>query len=175
MLLMFIWLHNLFYLFHCHWQHSIYCTIDSNVFTLLFLVCQHSIDLIYICFFFFKTHPLWPFCKQWLQKQRNKKSGPWWWRSSNSRNIAPGNAVIFSELFEPAIEHLKSLPQFEDWQCPSFLKTGAKNTDTEVSGYMAPFNKKGMLGCIGKSRTVYLCYSASTLRPQILTNTRRCR
>jgi hypothetical protein len=89
-------------------------------------------------------------------------------------HIDPGNAVIFSKVFEPAIEHLESLPQFEDWQCPSFLKTEAKDTDTEVGGYMAPFNKKGMLGCTGKSRTVYLCYSVSTLRPQILTNTRRC-
>ena len=33
-------------------------------------------------------------------------------------HVAPGNAVIFSELFEPAIEYLKSLPQFVDWDCP---------------------------------------------------------
>ena len=57
-------------------------------------------------------------------------------------HIAPGNAVIFSVLFEPAIEYLKSLPLFVVWECPSLLKIGSSNTDTEVGGYMAPFNKK---------------------------------
>ena len=88
--------------------------------------------------------------------------------------IAPGNAVIFSELFEPVIEYVKSLPQFVDWPCPALLKTGAKDTEAEVGGYMAPFYTKGMLGCTGKCGTVYLCYSVSFPRQQILTNTRRC-
>ena len=56
--------------------------------------------------------------------------------------VAPGNAVIFSELFEPAIEYIKSLPPFVDWDRPALLKIGSSNTDTEAGGYMAPFNKK---------------------------------
>ena len=40
-------------------------------------------------------------------------------------HIAPGNAMIFSELFEPAIEYLNKIPQFDDRECPSSLKVGA--------------------------------------------------
>ena len=65
--------------------------------------------------------------------------------------IAPGNAVIFSELFEPAIEYLKCLPQFDDWQCPAFLKAGIKNTDNEVGGYMAPFLKNECLAALERA------------------------
>ena len=81
---------------------------------------------------------------QWLRKPRNKhkvEKAPEAEAPPPGTQIAPSNALIFTELFMPAIEYLKQLPQFDDWDAPSPLKVGAKNTDTEVGGYMAPFNK----------------------------------
>ena len=69
--------------------------------------------------------------------------------------VAPINAVIFSELFLPAIEYLKTLPQFDDWACPSLLKIGAKDTETECGGYMAAFNKQECLKALGGGAKCY--------------------
>ena len=72
--------------------------------------------------------------------------------------IAPGNAVIFSELFLPAIEYLKTLPQFVDWDCPSFLKVGAKDENgIDVGGHMAPFNKQECLKALAGAAQCYTC------------------
>jgi len=69
--------------------------------------------------------------------------------------VAPINAVIFSEMYLPAIEYLKTLPQFDDWECPSLLKIGAKDTETECGGYMAAFNKQECLKALGGGAKCY--------------------
>ena len=48
------------------------------------------------------------------------------------------------------------MPQFDDWDAPSPLKVGAKGTDTEVGGYMAPFNKKECLAALAGAQ-LYTC------------------
>ena len=66
--------------------------------TLLLLVANITFD--------FKTHHLWPICKQWLPKQRDKQTVDLGddEAATPGTHIAPGNAVILTELFEPAIE-----------------------------------------------------------------------
>ena len=90
------------------------------------------------------------------KKQKKVEKAPEAEAAPPGTQIAPSNALIFTELFMPAIEYLNKLPQFDDWDAPSPLKVGAKGTDTEVGGYMAPFNKTQCLAALAGAQ-LYTC------------------
>ena len=53
---------------------------------------------------------------------------------------APVNAMIWKDMFEPAIQYIRDLPQFADWDCPQTLKVRDDTVDN-VGGFMARFSK----------------------------------
>ena len=86
---------------------------------------------------------------------------------------APVNATIWKDMLEPAIQYISDLPQFEDWDCPQPLKA-CNDTVGEFVGFMAPLSNKRLHPGIPLIVTLHSCGSISTLRPQILSNTRGC-
>ena len=150
-------LHDCFFYCSAHCQHFVFVrqhSIDDIVLIILF---QDSLLTSLVAFR--SAQAMAPTTK--TQKRTDPGDDQ---AAAPGTHIAPGNAVIFSEHFEPAIEHLKCLPQFEDWQCPAFLKAGAKDTDNEVGGYMAAFLKRNARlhwkeqNCI----LVLFCFHSST-------------
>ena len=61
--------------------------------------------------------------------------------ASQGPPTAPVNAMIFQDLLEPAIQYIRDLPQFDDWDFPQPLKV-CDDTVDEVGGFMAPFSKQ---------------------------------
>ena len=86
---------------------------------------------------------------------------------------APGNATIWKDMLELAIQYIRDLPQRSDWDCPEALKV-RDDTFDEVGDLMAPFNNNRLHPGTQHIVTVHLCHSISTLRPQLLSNTRGC-
>ena len=54
---------------------------------------------------------------------------------------APVNATIWQDMLEPAIQYIRNLPQFSDWDYPQPLKVRDDTVD-KVGGFMAPFCKQ---------------------------------
>ena len=76
------------------------------------------------------------------------------WLAAN-RDTNRGNAEIYNELYLPALEYIKGLEAFSDWENPQALKI-RHDSSAGLGGFMEPYNDKDCLVAL-ETAGKYIC------------------